>query len=251
MIAYLGPLAPYLSRARTLALAWRRDGGEARLLDPAGRARRCVAGRGLAHSPLSRPHDHRGRHEAREHRLLPRGRPRLDGDRPEIDPKGGSRVLGRKVLDQDGKGIIRRASRWRCDRLSRRFVAKGMLDGQEVTATYGVRTPACKDRLEIGLPLRAQPGRRRAHGHPRRLGDRPPRRSRLQARAGRQEPLQGGPAAEGHAAGGHHLPPPPPGSRARAHRGQRASHLAPDPRRSRAGRRRSPMRRASSRQATR
>jgi hypothetical protein len=77
----------------------------------------------------------------------------------EIDPKGGSRVLGRKVLDQDGKGIIRRASRWRCDRLSRRFVAKGMLDGQEVTATYGVRTPACKDRLEIGLPLRAQPGR--------------------------------------------------------------------------------------------
>jgi hypothetical protein len=76
----------------------------------------------------------------------------------EIDPKGGSRVLGRKVLDAEGKGIIRRASRWRCDRLSRRFVSKGMLGGREVEATYGVRTPACRDRLQIGLPLRARPG---------------------------------------------------------------------------------------------
>jgi hypothetical protein len=78
----------------------------------------------------------------------------------EVDPKGGSRVLGRKVLDAEGKGIIRRASRWRCDRLSRHFQAKGLLGGREVKATYGVRTPACRDRLEIGLPFRVQPGGR-------------------------------------------------------------------------------------------
>lgn len=76
----------------------------------------------------------------------------------ELDGRGGSRRLGSKVLDQNGQGVMRKASRWRCDRLSRRFVASGPLAGREVKATYGVRTPSCGDRLEIGLPRRVRPG---------------------------------------------------------------------------------------------
>lgn len=76
----------------------------------------------------------------------------------ELDGNGGSRRLDSVVLDGNGKGVIRNAARWRCDRQSRRFAASGPLGGREVKATYGVRTPSCRERVEIGLPARVQPG---------------------------------------------------------------------------------------------
>lgn len=67
--------------------------------------------------------------------------------------------LGRVVLNQNGHGVIRDGARWRCDRLSRRFEVKGPVGGKPMRNTYGVRTPSCRDRLEIGLPRRARRGR--------------------------------------------------------------------------------------------
>ena len=67
--------------------------------------------------------------------------------------------LGRVVLNQNGHGVIRDAARWRCDRLSRRFEVKGPVGGKPMRNTYGVRTPSCRDRLEVGLPRRARRGR--------------------------------------------------------------------------------------------
>lgn len=76
----------------------------------------------------------------------------------ELAPLGGSRLLGSAVLDELGHGVIRDGTRWRCDRLSRRFQVSGRLAGQQVRATYGVRTPSCRDRLKIGLPRISRPG---------------------------------------------------------------------------------------------
>lgn len=76
----------------------------------------------------------------------------------ELDGRGGSRRLGSVVLNANGHGVIRDGARWRCDRLSRRFVVRGHRDGQPVTAGYSVRTPPCRDRLKVGLPRRLRPG---------------------------------------------------------------------------------------------
>lgn len=76
----------------------------------------------------------------------------------ELESGGATRVLGSIVLDERGHGVIRDGTRWRCDRLSRRFEVAGRLAGAPVTATYGVRTPSCRYRLKVGLPRRSRPG---------------------------------------------------------------------------------------------
>ena len=71
-----------------------------------------------------------------------------------------TRYLGSTILDGAGHGVIRDGSRWRCDRLSRRFEVKGRIAGKPVRNTYGVRTGSCRDRLDVGLARRARPGSR-------------------------------------------------------------------------------------------
>lgn len=76
----------------------------------------------------------------------------------ELDGRGGSRRIGSVVLDANGKGVMRSATRWRCDRLNRRFFASGLQDGRQVEATYSVRTPSCRERIDVGVPGRVRPG---------------------------------------------------------------------------------------------
>ncbi|MEJ7893631.1 MAG: GDSL-type esterase/lipase family protein [Solirubrobacteraceae bacterium] len=52
-----------------------------------------------------------------------------------------------------------RATRWRCDLLERGFVAVGVrADGSFETSRFDVRTPSCRDRLELSVPRRVKPG---------------------------------------------------------------------------------------------
>jgi hypothetical protein len=69
-----------------------------------------------------------------------------------------TRYIGAVQLNENGHGVIRDRSRWRCDRLSRRFEVKGSIGGLPMRNTYGVRTPSCRNRLDVGLPRRTRPG---------------------------------------------------------------------------------------------
>jgi hypothetical protein len=55
--------------------------------------------------------------------------------------------------------LLKDATAWRCDRLTRRFVAYATLpDGSRATGSYSVRTGSCATRFDIGVTRRAQPG---------------------------------------------------------------------------------------------
>jgi len=71
---------------------------------------------------------------------------------------GGTRRLGAIVLDERGHGVIKDAARWRCDRLSRRFLVSGLIAGRPMTGSYGVRTPSCRERLDMALPRQVPRG---------------------------------------------------------------------------------------------
>ena len=86
------------------------------------------------------------------------GQPHTPAVVSELDGRGGSRRLGSVTLDAGGRAVIRDGARWRCDRLSRRFVVRGQRAGLPVKASYSVRTPPCSDRLKVGLPRRVRPG---------------------------------------------------------------------------------------------
>jgi hypothetical protein len=52
--------------------------------------------------------------------------------------------------------LLHDATTWRCDRLTRRFVASATLpDGARATGSYSVRTGSCARRFEIGVKRRA------------------------------------------------------------------------------------------------
>src|SRR5687767_10557087 len=48
-----------------------------------------------------------------------------------------TRYIGAVQLNGNGHGVIRDRSRWRCDRLSRRFEVKGRIGGLPMRNTYG------------------------------------------------------------------------------------------------------------------
>jgi hypothetical protein len=55
--------------------------------------------------------------------------------------------------------LLHDATTWRCDRLTRRFVASATLpDGARATGSYSVRTGSCARRFEIGVARRAARG---------------------------------------------------------------------------------------------
>ena len=56
--------------------------------------------------------------------------------------------------------VMTHAVTWRCDRLVRRFVAVTVMpDGRQAGASYDVRTPSCKTRLELVTPRRVPTGK--------------------------------------------------------------------------------------------
>lgn len=57
--------------------------------------------------------------------------------------------------------VLLKATRWRCDRLTRVFTATGTsVSGAVLTSTYSVRTPSCRNRLVLRVPRRVEPGTR-------------------------------------------------------------------------------------------
>ena len=64
-------------------------------------------------------------------------------------------------LGYGGGAVLDRALHWRCDRLTRRFVATARNpDGSQDGAAFSVRTPSCRDRLSVTVPRAARPGAR-------------------------------------------------------------------------------------------
>ena len=70
---------------------------------------------------------------------------------------GSFNPLASIVLDPGGHRALTRVERWRCDRRNRRFVA-ALSSGGPPVASFGVRTPSCRRRLEVRMPRRARPG---------------------------------------------------------------------------------------------
>ncbi|HWC27402.1 MAG TPA: hypothetical protein VG474_12520 [Solirubrobacteraceae bacterium] len=69
--------------------------------------------------------------------------------------------LGRAQAAPGAVTTLRHATTWSCDRLVRRFEARATLPGGAVaSATYGVRTPSCRERFELRAPRRVAPGAR-------------------------------------------------------------------------------------------
>lgn len=69
-------------------------------------------------------------------------------------------VLGDAIVPDDQDAVrLPRATTWRCDRLTRRFEAFAVrADGSVTGGSYDVRTPPCRERLEIAAPRSASPG---------------------------------------------------------------------------------------------
>jgi len=72
---------------------------------------------------------------------------------------GGLRKLGSARASANDPTLLKDATAWRCDRLTRRFVASATLpDGSRATGSYSVRTGSCAKRFDIGVPRRAKRG---------------------------------------------------------------------------------------------
>jgi hypothetical protein len=57
-------------------------------------------------------------------------------------------------------GTIRRAAQWRCDRAIRTFLATATApDSSVIHSQFQVRTPSCRNRLTVELPVEVKPGR--------------------------------------------------------------------------------------------
>jgi hypothetical protein len=82
------------------------------------------------------------------------------GSRAEFSERVGSRVVPVGSATVGPRGVVLpRASRWRCDRLLRRFAARVVApDGGISTAAFSIRTPSCRDRLAVSVPRRARRG---------------------------------------------------------------------------------------------
>ena len=72
---------------------------------------------------------------------------------------GALRQLGTGRSIGNDATLLRDATTWRCDRLTRRFVASTTLpDGARATGSYSVRTGSCARRFDIGVTRRAARG---------------------------------------------------------------------------------------------
>lgn len=68
---------------------------------------------------------------------------------------GRARRLGTLATAAGAPTILRDATTWSCDRLTRRFVATATLaDGSPAVGTYSVRTRSCAQRFELTAPRR-------------------------------------------------------------------------------------------------
>ena len=68
--------------------------------------------------------------------------------------------LGTRTTPTGLATVMAHAVTWRCDRLVRRFVAVTVMpDGRRASASYDVRTPSCRTRLELVTPRRVERGR--------------------------------------------------------------------------------------------
>ena len=76
----------------------------------------------------------------------------------------GSRIvpLGTRAIVAPNRGTgLFDATTWRCDRLVRRFEVNTTLpDGTHDVDRVSVRTPSCRNRLEVSAPTRTRPGRK-------------------------------------------------------------------------------------------
>src|SRR5213592_2270085 len=75
----------------------------------------------------------------------------------QVDERIGSRSVpvATTVLSSMGGRELPRAFDWRCDRRVRRFTATVRLaDSTLLTDEWATRTPSCRDRLGLRLPLR-------------------------------------------------------------------------------------------------
>jgi hypothetical protein len=72
---------------------------------------------------------------------------------------GELRQLGAGTSAGNDATLLDDATTWRCDRLTRQFVASATLpDGSRATGSYSVRTGSCARRFELGVARRAAPG---------------------------------------------------------------------------------------------
>lgn len=56
-------------------------------------------------------------------------------------------------------GRLPRAYDWRCDRIERTFIAYGRTpQGELLNSRFQTRTPSCRERLRVELPVRSRPG---------------------------------------------------------------------------------------------
>ena len=70
------------------------------------------------------------------------------------------RRLGRRAAPIGLATVMAHAVQWRCDRQVRRFDATTVMpDGSAATASYDVRTPSCRTRLELDAPRRVARGK--------------------------------------------------------------------------------------------
>ncbi|HEV7806382.1 MAG TPA: hypothetical protein VGO80_11215 [Solirubrobacteraceae bacterium] len=73
---------------------------------------------------------------------------------------GRARRLGVRAVQGDGITSLDGATAWRCDRLTRRFVATGpRADGSLARGSSSVRTSSCARRLRLDMPRRVARGR--------------------------------------------------------------------------------------------
>jgi lysophospholipase L1-like esterase len=69
------------------------------------------------------------------------------------------RFITAVVIDDSGGVYLRGAAEWRCDRRTRHFYSSiTRPDGSVTESRFGIRTPSCRDRLSLAVPLRVRPG---------------------------------------------------------------------------------------------
>lgn len=75
---------------------------------------------------------------------------------------GSERVpVGHAVAEPYDAALLPIRPHWRCDRLVRTFEARAVEpDGAVTSGSYSLRTPSCRDRLDLVAPRRTRPGRR-------------------------------------------------------------------------------------------